>query len=107
MELTDMIKAICKRNKYSRLYEKYWLTHPFCEVCMGIQGHVQPSRPPHHIVTRGAGGSDNAWNLIALCAEHDKEVHTIGRETFMSKYGHCTAVKKFYKAIRKERKMRR
>lgn len=40
----------------------------------------------HHLISRGAGGNDEPSNLLALCALHHKEVHAIGRETFLRKY---------------------
>jgi hypothetical protein len=44
-------------------------------------------RYPHHIVTRGSGGTDNPDNLINLCLKHHDEVHTKGTETFAEEYG--------------------
>lgn len=55
---------------------------PRCEVC-----RLLAMRHPHHIVTRGAGGSDDPVNLIWLCAKHHDEVHTKGSETFAQEHG--------------------
>ena len=52
-----------------------------CSVCF----RVGPS-DPHHIRTRGAGGSDTFDNLLPLCREHHVETHKIGRATFLEKY---------------------
>lgn len=38
---------------------------PFCELC-GAPAYGWP----HHIKTRGAGGKEDPWNLIQLCANH-------------------------------------
>lgn len=51
-----------------------------CRVC-GAQ-----SIDRHHIISKGAGGSDNVVNIIHLCRKHHSECHSIGRETFFSKY---------------------
>lgn len=44
-------------------------------------------KSPHHLITRGAGGSNEKVNLIYLCAEHHVEVHNIGRWSFVERYG--------------------
>ncbi len=43
----------------------------YCELC-GKPAYKEP----HHIKTRGAGGSDIPENLIQLCGEHHFAVHT-------------------------------
>jgi len=57
-----------------------------CEICGKMCG-----KNPHHIITRGAYGghrdADNPDNLIWLCGFHHLEVHTIGRESFFTKWG--------------------
>ena len=39
-----------------------------------------------HIKTRGAGGSDDEWNLQPLCRLHHAERHRIGLTSFAMKY---------------------
>jgi hypothetical protein len=39
---------------------------------------------PHHLTSRGAGGSD--YTAIPLCREHHAELHTIGRNRFESRH---------------------
>ena len=39
---------------------------------------------PHHVKTKGSGGSDYA--TIPLCAKHHAEIHAIGKDTFATKY---------------------
>jgi len=39
-----------------------------------------------HVRTRGAGGSDESWNIMYLCREHHTEQHKIGIVTFANKY---------------------
>ena len=42
-----------------------------CEVCAG------PAEA-HHIVSRGAGGPDEDWNVLYLCRRCHVEVHALG-----------------------------
>ena len=64
-------------------YAYYLKDHKRCEVpdCWRMADHC------HHIKSRGAGGTDKESNLIALCAQHHTECHTIGRKRFPAKYG--------------------
>lgn len=41
---------------------------------------------PAHIKTRGSGGPDEHWNLIALCREHHTEQGQIGFWRMCEKY---------------------
>jgi hypothetical protein len=41
---------------------------------------------PCHIRSRGAGGPDLPWNIIALCRTHHTEQHKIGWDRMMRKY---------------------
>lgn len=41
---------------------------------------------PAHIVSRGAGGDDVPWNVMALCRRHHSESHAIGWYKFAQKY---------------------
>ena len=79
--MTEAITRHCKKHKYSDTYRDYWIAHQFCEIC-GYHAD-----PPHHIRTRGAGGSDEASNLLSLCTAHHREAHTIGVWSFANKYG--------------------
>ena len=78
--MTEAITRHCKKHKYSDSYRDYWIAHPFCEVCGNY------ADPPHHLRTRGAGGSDEAGNLLSLCTAHHTEVGTIGVISFANKY---------------------
>jgi hypothetical protein len=40
---------------------------------------------PHHLITRGSGGSDHT--AIPLCREHHAELHTIGKKRFEEECG--------------------
>ena len=54
-----------------------------CEIC-GKPGQR------HHLITRGAGGSDDPVNIIYLCIEHHvgpQGIHTLGRNTFANRHG--------------------
>jgi len=37
---------------------------------------------PHHIVSRGARGNDEPYNLLDLCFTHHREFHDHGWRTF-------------------------
>ena len=77
---TDDIIAYCARKHYSLGYAHYWVSHSACEVC-GAEAAA-----PHHIRTRGAGGRDEAGNLLALCTLHHRWIHDAGVETFAARY---------------------
>lgn len=79
---TDDIIAYCGRKRYSLAYARYWNDHQICEVppCDRL------AAAPHHIRTRGAGGKDDAGNLLALCALHHRQVHDAGADTFAARY---------------------
>ena len=74
-------------HRTSAKCREYGKIHQFCEVCgdYGIQ--------VHHIRSRGAGGDDEAINLMSLCPEHHTEYHTIGHEKFGVKYGLSNRIK--------------
>lgn len=40
----------------------------------------------HHMVTRGAGGSDHPFNLMPVCQRHHNEAHSMPLERFTHKY---------------------
>ena len=78
--MREAVKRHCKKYKYSAEYTRYWIENPFCEIC------GNHSDAPHHLRTRGAGGSDEAKNLLALCTTHHTEIGTIGVMSFADKY---------------------
>lgn len=41
---------------------------------------------PHHVMTRGAGGPDESWNLMHLCRNHHAEIQQIGNVKMSHKY---------------------
>lgn len=49
-----------------------------CSVCQ-----TSPS-DPHHLVSRGAGGSD--YQTVPLCREHHSEYHQRGEAAFEERY---------------------
>lgn len=55
----------------------------YCEACykpaMGM---------PHHIKSRGAGGSDEPENLLQLCGWCHHYIHTVGATEFLRCYPH-------------------
>jgi hypothetical protein len=50
-----------------------------------VVGCAQIYIDPHHLVTRGAGGSD--YTVVPLCRTHHAEVHTIGKKRFEDEHG--------------------
>lgn len=61
------------------------LRHRKCAVCGKKNAHI------HHVDAVGSGRNRNEVDhtklrLIALCAEHHQETHTIGWQTFNAKY---------------------
>lgn len=50
-----------------------------CVVC-GRPGEA------HHVITRGAGGPDEPWNLMGLDRWHHVEIHQIGNTKMAEKY---------------------
>jgi hypothetical protein len=47
----------------------------------------------HHMVRKGASGSNGQWNRIGLCRLHHSENHNIGDTAFVEKH---SEIKKFY-----------
>lgn len=41
----------------------------------------------HHIKSKGSGGDDIDENLMPLCFNHHTEIHQIGLNKFIKKYG--------------------
>lgn len=41
---------------------------------------------PCHIISRGAGGPDEVWNLMPLCRKHHSEQHQKGWKALASRY---------------------
>ena len=50
-----------------------------CIIC-GAPGEA------HHLRSKGAGGGDEPDNTMVLCRTHHREIHDIGRDTFITKY---------------------
>jgi len=76
--ITEDIIQHCRQHKYSHAYRDYWLAHPQCEV---VSCHKWTGAP-HHIRSRGAGGSDELGNFLSLCSKHHIEIHMMGWQTF-------------------------
>ena len=52
----------------------------FCVICGGFP------TDRCHIRSRGAGGSDEEFNLFPACREHHSEQHRMGLMSFYKKY---------------------
>ena len=50
-----------------------------CEICSG------PAEA-HHIVSRGANGPDDAWNILWLCRRCHRYFHDVGWVKFVGWY---------------------
>ena len=83
--ILERIEKHCRTHRYSEEYRRYWIEHPTCEACR-LTGEVRYSEAPHHIRTKGAGGKDEAGNLLALCLEHHGRIHAMGVGTFARDY---------------------
>lgn len=49
-----------------------------------------------HVKSKGSGGPDVHWNLVALCRQHHSEQHSVGILSFAKKYPQflfCLALK--------------
>ena len=68
--------------RVSKKIIEYRKKHQWCEACYRIRHHI------HHIKSRGAGGTDDHSNLIALCARCHNRIHTIGHVRFIQEYPH-------------------
>lgn len=56
-------------------------------ACLGC-GSIPPEGvDAHHVKTRGAGGGDEFWNLLALCRSCHREIHTIGMLKMSQRHG--------------------
>ena len=52
-----------------------------CTTCKNI------GTDRHHIKTRGAGGTDDSFNILFLCRTCHITAHSIGLTSFVRKYG--------------------
>jgi hypothetical protein len=66
----------CKVKHYSAAYAQYAMEHTACEACH------RDALLPHHIRTRAAGGDDDAMNLLGLCNECHRRIHSLGVRRF-------------------------
>jgi hypothetical protein len=104
--MIEQIKRHCKARGWSKEYEQYWIGHMHCEIsgCKDHWGKIKFAAPPHHIKSRGAGGTDEPENLIALCSDHHTfggdAVHRVGWKTFVKKYPEVK--EKFEKAMKEK-----
>jgi hypothetical protein len=58
-----------------------------CAACWGSADDL------HHIVSRGAGGTDEEWNLLPLCRRCHVDYGQLGWFLFVTRYPHtCKAV---------------
>ena len=57
-------------------------TDTYCLVGKDCWGNPEP----HHLKTRGAGGSDDYENIMPLCRKHHTEIHSSGKNRFVEKY---------------------
>lgn len=75
-----------KPSTYSETKAKkeYRQAHPICEAC-----RIQPTLEAAHIVSKGAGGPAEDWNLLGLCYGcHEGTFHRIGWKSFCAVFPH-------------------
>jgi hypothetical protein len=72
----------CKAKHYSAAYAQYAMEHTVCEACH------RDAVLPHHIRTRAAGGDDDAMNLLGLCADCHRRIHSLGVRRFTFLFPH-------------------
>jgi len=75
------IQRYCKLHGYSAEYATYWLKHPKDEARTGVYASA-----PHHIRSRGAGGGDEAANLLALSWDKHREIEKVGVTQFCERH---------------------
>jgi hypothetical protein len=67
-----------RKKRVSSQIIEYKQTHTYCEACF------KPAMAwPHHIQSRGAGGSDDPENLLSLCVYCHTKYHDKGVLAFM------------------------
>jgi hypothetical protein len=66
-----------------KLLEEYKRLHPRCEACGN-----QCGGDPHHLKTRGAGGTDDHSNLLRLCGYCHRLWDDVGPVCFMRLFPH-------------------
>ena len=74
-ERYGMLKRLLRRTAPE--YLVFVRTRP-CIVCRSGASDA------HHLVSRGAGGSD--YQAIPLCRKHHSEIHQVGRGKFRDRY---------------------
>lgn len=57
-----------------------------CIVC------GDPSSTAAHIQSKGSGGGDEEWNLLALCFEHHRFQHDFGWHDFVTAFPQVLSV---------------
>jgi len=69
--------------RISKAIIAYKQQHLNCEACF------KPAMAwPHHIRSRGAGGTDEPENLLALCPKCHHAIHFMGPHRFMRSFPH-------------------
>jgi len=66
--------------KKKRTVDRALLDHCQGKPCL-ICGHEETT-VGHHIITKGAGGPDEAWNLVPLCHVHHDQIHRLKTTRF-------------------------
>lgn len=64
-----------KRIKNRKLLSSYW--EKPCIVC------GWPQAEPCHVKGKGAGGPDEAFNLLPMCQNHHRSQHDLGFKRFL------------------------
>ena len=56
----------------------------YCTMALARIGFGGERSEPHHIPSRGAGGTDK--DCVPLCTAHHREFHDIGEQSFAERY---------------------
>ncbi|MHB1126874.1 MAG: HNH endonuclease [Bacillota bacterium] len=67
--------AVKKRygRTWKRIRDRYIAAHPLCERC-GKRGRITPAQEVHHVKPLSQGGTNEVFNLMALCTSCHSEI---------------------------------
>lgn len=63
--------------RWRKISDRFVADHPICQRCRRA-----PSKIAHHILRKSKGGSDDPFNLMALCPMCHAQVHAAAKELF-------------------------
>ena len=78
------MRRVNRKRLAARRAEQFGPQAEWCRTLPCCVCGRKPPSDPHHIVSRGAGGSDR--DCVPLCRDCHTEIHTIGRDSFEAKH---------------------